>query len=160
MKRGYIVSLCYLFLLSVLLVSCKKDKDDPKPSSQGNSSSYQQRILGKWKITSFTLVSDSASIDYYQQMEDCEKDNILEFRRDSVLIFDEGPTKCNVDDPQQTDGTYVLSADNKKLTMTNNMGYDSFTWEIVELTNVRMKLIMKSDDQTTTLELVLQKVQG
>ena len=50
-------------------------------------------------------------------MDNCTKDDLVTFNANGTITDDEGPTKCDPDDPQTTtDGTWTLT-DNTKLTI-------------------------------------------
>ncbi len=140
MKKLNFLSTLLLALIMAGAVSCKKKKSDPSP---------QERILGKWKITAFTAVSSANPgiiVDYYAIMDNCAKDNFYEYRSGGVLIEDEGPTKCSSSDPQQTTGSYTLSADGKTLTWTQ--ASESITFEVLELSNTTKKLKSTENDDS------------
>lgn len=152
MKKLNYLSVLLLALLMAGAVSCKKKKSDPSP---------QERILGKWKITAFTMVSSTSPgtiFDYYALMDNCLKDNFYEYRNGGVLIQDEGPTKCSSSDPQQTTGSYTLSADGRTLTWVQ--GSDSTTLEVLELSNTTKKLKYTENDggNEFTFEITFKKI--
>lgn len=139
MKRKNIIPVLFITLLSVFVVSCKKDKD-PEP---------RQAILGKWRITGLIMqVKENNQIimtyNLYADLEDCEKDNIYEFRENNVLLVDEGATKCDPDDPQTYTQEYSLSNDGKKLT------FFDIEWDIITLNQSSLKLRTEMVDESNT----------
>lgn len=124
--------------MSMLTVSCKKDSPAPAPTKT-------QLLTGKnWKVTALTV--DPARpytafgpdvTDWYSQMESCQQDNLYKFNTDGTAIKDEGPTKCDVDDPQTISGTWVFNTDQTIVTETFNSVSISYT--IVELTSTKLK---------------------
>jgi hypothetical protein len=98
--------------LCLIIASCKKKESDPSRSDMLSN--------GKWKMTAGTATYSFGGAtntdDIYAGFADCEKDNLLIFRSDKVLIQDEGATKCNSTDSQQTvSGNWALMENDSKL---------------------------------------------
>lgn len=72
--------------------------------------------------------------DFYAQMDACDKDNITIFQDNGTVIFDEGATKCDPNDPQTTTGTWALSADETTITL------DGESWNIESITKSSMRI--------------------
>lgn len=72
----YISTLLLTFLLA--LIACKKQRNEPSP---------QDRLLGKWKLTGALLKAGNFTRNIYEELKNCEKDNIFEFRINGVLII-------------------------------------------------------------------------
>lgn len=126
----------FLFGIALLLsVSCKKD-------DAANKSKADLLINGKWKIVSSKATlsgSSSVEFDLLLFLSTCEKDGYFIFEPDGVLVSDEGITKCDAADPQQTIGTWELTQNETHLKV---IGTDlDFEGEIVELT--ASKLVIK-----------------
>lgn len=126
-----------LFSLTALLIfgSCSKDNNDDNPPEKTTT---ELLTAGFWKITSMTIdpgvIFESTFItDVYAQMEDCERDDLMRFDSDGKITDDEGPTKCDPNDPQTTnDGTWVLSADGESVSISYP-GDDTITFLISTL---------------------------
>ncbi len=125
----------FLLGLALLLGACKNDNDD----SNGKADSL---INGKWKIVSSKATlsgSSTVEFDLLLFLSTCEKDGYFIFEPDGVLVSDEGITKCDAADPQQTIGTWELTQNETHIKVT---GTDlDFEGEIVELT--ASKLVIK-----------------
>lgn len=128
------------FLLGLALLlgaSCKKDDDTAKAKAD-------LLINGKWKIvaskaTISLATGGTADFDLIAFLSTCEKDGHFVFQSAGVLISDEGTTKCDPADPQQTTGTWELTQNETHLKVS---GDDiDFEGEIVELT--ASKLVIK-----------------
>lgn len=99
-------------------------------------------------------------------MEDCDKDDLIIFNTDGTVTDDAGATKCDPDEPQQTDGgTWVLSADGKTITSVSPIGTeDNISGQISTLddNNFIMTLEITDDlglglgteDYTLTIHMV------
>ncbi|MDZ4709174.1 MAG: hypothetical protein SH818_12315, partial [Saprospiraceae bacterium] len=96
-----------------LLMSCSKDE----------KTTIEILNAHPWKISSAVIspgitnpANGSVTTDLLALAGSCLADNVYSFTIDSKYIADEGPTKCNPSDPQQTSGTLSLSTDNKSFT--------------------------------------------
>lgn len=125
-----------------ILAACKKD-DDP---------SKKDLLCAKnWKITSAVMTTGLLSIDAYQAMEACEKDDITKFNTDGVVLYD-SKTKCNINDPATETGTWVFNSDQTIITFDG-----SESWEIVELTSstLKVKYQFEQDGVLFTMNMTL-----
>lgn len=152
MKKTNLLSALFLALLLIGSFSaCKKKNTEPSP---------QQKILGKWRITAWTIkASNNPTIfDLYAIMDACDKDNYFEYRTGGVVAVNEGATKCSPSDPQETTASYTLSADGKTLTWT--MDGTNTTFDVLELTNSSKKLRTTETDSgiTYTTEITFTKI--
>lgn len=103
--------------LVLVFASCKKDDD--------NSMTPEEYLTaGNWKVTGMTInppitvLGIEYSDIYTLFVQDCDKDDLIKFNSDGTLTEDEGPTKCDPDDPQTTtDGTWTLSENGVTLTI-------------------------------------------
>lgn len=139
----------YLLLLavaaSVSLASCGNDDDEVAPTKT-------DMLTGKkWKQVAETETrSDTTgTIDTFAPVVSCDKDDLLVFKTDSKLIFDEGATKCDPNDPQEFEaGTWALTNNESKLTLTI-LGFP-VEGDIVELTTTKLVTRTTDVDQGVT----------
>ena len=117
-------SLWVLLGLSLSFASCKKDDDPTK----------KEMLVGKnWMLTAATidpsipLITGGTTNNLYNQLPPCTRDDIFRLSDDGKSTTDEGATKCAVSDPQTVTGTWVLSADEKTLTITEGTQIVSYT---------------------------------
>lgn len=105
-------------ILSVVMVfsSCKKDEDDAK--------SKKDILVAKtWQITAITInpgmdLGDGTIItDLFAFMDDCAKDDFMTFKTDGSYTTDEGASKCDEADPQTSQGTWAINADETQMTI-------------------------------------------
>ncbi|RNI23637.1 lipocalin-like domain-containing protein [Rufibacter latericius] len=94
--------LLLLFCSTLFFSACSSD-DDGTPS--------QDEMLQnkRWQITALDASTPIGNLDLYEDFEDCQKDNFVEFKANGVLVVDEGATKCDSSNPQQTPGTWSLN---------------------------------------------------
>ncbi|MCB0519213.1 MAG: lipocalin family protein [Lewinellaceae bacterium] len=136
MKKNYFLYLAAIAVVS--FASCSKDDAsvaDLLKSDKG------------WVLKS--LVSDPAInilgvqvTDVFAQYDNCFKDDITFFKDDNKVVFDEGATKCDPSDPQTTSGTWLLSSDEKVLTV------DDDSQDILEISNSTLKVKFLYNDGT------------
>jgi hypothetical protein len=132
-----------LLSLTLLFPSCSKDDDvEQSPKTE---------LLTKsaWKMNAYTVepgfptfdnegnITGSTN-DIFAMLEDCEKDDTHKFNTDKSLITDEGMMKCDSSDPQKTNGTWSLNADETSLTITEEGEPQLVT--ILELTHSVLKV--------------------
>lgn len=126
------IKLVALFLM-IFLAACSK-KDD---TIANNSKTPMELITnGKWYISAYT---SSVPIDWngngvlitnlFETLEACEKDDYLVFKSNLELIFNEGATKCNVNNSQEYMVTWKFQNNEKEIEIDGGEPYT-----IVELT--------------------------
>ncbi|KAA3440530.1 lipocalin-like domain-containing protein [Rufibacter hautae] len=94
--------LLLLFCGALFFSACSSDDDD--------TPSEDEMLQNKrWQITALQASTPFGNLDLYEDFEDCQRDNFVEFKANGVLEVNEGATKCNNSDPQQTQGTWSLS---------------------------------------------------
>ncbi|MDH7462279.1 lipocalin family protein [Chitinophagaceae bacterium 26-R-25] len=130
-----------LVILAVaVIVGCKKD-------DKNNGSSKTQLITsGNWKVTS----------DYYDPAVDwdgdghtenevfslysaCDKDDILVFKTDGSLTFDEGASKCDPSDPQVIETTSWKFSNNETVLLVGPSGSETSV-QLLELSSTTLKI--------------------
>lgn len=136
-----ISSLFIATLMAFTISSCSSDDDDnatPTNNNSGNNSPTKTEILtGRtWKIVGATL--DGQNI--FDIFDDCDKDNIYQWKTNGDYVVDEGVTKCDPTDPQiETQDKWKFTDNETKLE------FDGEVSEIKELTIT--KLVIEGDFQ-------------
>jgi hypothetical protein len=149
------INLLLIVSLFLATLSCKKD-DAP---------SKKDLLCGKnWILVSET-VSPAINFngilitDLYAQLDDCTKDDISKFNTNGTYTFEEGATKCDVNDPQVWDsGTWVFNSDQTILVLTSPEN-GTINAEIIELTSSKVVTSQEStiDDIKYTITDTYQK---
>lgn len=129
MKNNYLLFPASAFLL-LLFLGCNKSENDQDTSAQS-------LLLGKWKITGYTQVSNGTSSDYYVTMPPCAKDNVITYSSNNNVSLDEGATKCNQSDPQLVSETYTING-SQITTYTGDEGDDLDQGTIISLTSTTL----------------------
>lgn len=139
MKR---VLLLATLAVTCVFSACKKDED--KPKSKGDL------LMAKsWRMTAQTeAVGAAAATDTFSGDEDCSKDDLLKFMQNGVALLDEGPTKCDPNDPQSFPANWALSDNDSKLTLTIFIG--AVTYDVEQLTSDKMILVERDTDNGVT----------
>ncbi len=119
-----------LFALILLIIfSCKKDPV---------KTTTDYLTTGSWKLIAATSdpglpISGTVITNLFAQLTPCITDDLAFFKVGGIVTFDQGPTKCDPSNPQSKNGTWILSADEKKITID---GEDS---NIIQLDNSTFK---------------------
>ena len=126
-----------LFLMAVLvgLLSCKKDDK--------TSLTKTEMLTGKYWITTSMTVSPAVMVagtpitDIWAQADACSKDDLQKFDTPNLFTADEGATKCDVNAPQTTTGTWSFNSDQTVISVTQ--GTDTYSYNIINLSESEFK---------------------
>jgi hypothetical protein len=145
MKKNIIYTLVALAAL-ITLDSCKKKEDG---------------IVGTWKVTGATFspsvtISGTTYTDAYLFLFDevCEQDDLFIFKDGNQVTFDEGATKCDDDDAQQTFATYSLNG-NTLLLIEGDDDDDTTTFTNVSVDEDNLKGTLSSDISGTQANIII-----
>jgi hypothetical protein len=123
----------------ILAVGCKDDEGETPTTKEKTKTDLATE--GEWRINGGTIVP-SITIDImgnvitvddfwdllaYQgggTVQDCDKDNLMFLHTDSTVLLDEGPTKCDMNDPQSEDGGLWYFVENE-----TKMKFSSFPFD-------------------------------
>ena len=153
MKNTKITTLCLGLAImgsTLAFTSCKKDKKDPEPEEPTPVVlTNTQKISNKnFKLTAATIdpgvpTGGTTITDWYAQMDDCEKDDLINFSENGTYKDDEGATKCATSDPQTTTGTWVWNTNETIITVTTGTDVTSFDVLVNDGTTLKVKLTEK-----------------
>ena len=153
MKKILSATLALCFSI-IILSACKKDKDQAQPQD------VEALLLNKsWKLTAFTVdpaidFGNGATNDVLSYWDDCEKDDLFIFKPNGVFIIDEGATKCDPGDPQQSTGTWSYNKTSKLLTYcigTPGFCY-GYSGTITEINDTQFKATSSESINNTTYD--------
>ncbi len=135
MKKQFPLFSALIIASIFLLSSCQED--DNLPVIKTKTQLLTQKI---WKFSSATW----GGTDMTASIPACQKDNITSFIAGGTGSGDEGPTKCNVADPQTVSFTWSFQSGETMLTTSNPLipgaTPGSSTSTIVSLTETELKL--------------------
>lgn len=122
--------------------SCKKDED----SSNSPAKSKTELITsGSWRVSSLVL----GGTDIWPSQDACDKDDLSIFKADGTYIDDEGPTKCDSSDPQQSTSTWKFMNNETMLEIDGDVG------TIKELS--ASKMVLETSDAGLTITITYVK---
>jgi hypothetical protein len=123
MQKMLIIPFFAAILLLGICWGCKKSSSSSSsPSNDVNVSLITQ---ASWKYdTSGIDLDEDGKIDNNDipdtVLKSCEKDDVFTFDKDSSGLIDEGPTKCNVANPQTDPLSWEFTSSDKVLNVTSN----------------------------------------
>lgn len=143
MKQTFLILGVFMAALS----SCKKDPTVTELLTDDD-----------WRMTTLTInpaiiVDNVAITDYYSQLYDYDKDNILRFRVDGTFISDEGALKENPNDPQTRQGNWLLSSSENMITVW--VDDDTLTYDLLTIDENLLKLSYSQRDTATQINYTL-----
>ena len=142
-----------VLIFLVLLNSCKKEEE-----------SNTDKLCGKYWVVTEAIIDPSLPItdefgniigytsNIFAQMEPCDKDNVEKYNSDGTLVWDTR-VKCDVNEVQSGTGTWIFNSDETKITET--YGNESITYDIIELSNSKLKVNYEMDLLGVTYNLTI-----
>lgn len=130
MKKFLLITgILFLSFTIILINGCKKDNTG---SNSTNTNNRMTLLTGaNWKLTAFTVnPAISGMTDIYATMQTCKQDNYYKFLVNGTYTLDEGPTLCNLGDPQIYDQGYWQFNTAKTIITFDN----GDVWNIQQLT--------------------------
>lgn len=150
-------TLCILFSFS-FMISCH-DKDEKVTPDVDETSYFTDK---KWITVN---IESSPEFDFDDDgkldkdvtkfiFEPCSLDDIMIFKSDKKLAFDEGATKCDPTDPQQvTDGTWSYDKTTKVLTHAYDSG-EKISFKVEQNDGENLKLVYAETRNKIELKMI------
>ena len=99
-----------------------------------------------WIATSITVdppyptgIPGQTVTDWYAQLDQCDKDDIVCFKGDGTYTSEEGATKCDDSDPQVIEsGTWTFNQGETVINISESGG-DSYEYEVIDLDKNTLK---------------------
>lgn len=109
---------------------------------------------GGWNIRTLTInpsitINGVVITDYYNQLYDYDKDNILTFNSNGTYTSDEGALKEHPNDLQTKQGNWLLSESEDKLTVF--IAEDTAIYTLVSVSEDALTLIYSERDTATQI---------
>lgn len=139
-----------ILVATALLLGFSACTEDPTTTELLTDGRWQMRTL---TINPGVIVSGVVITDYYSQLYEYDKDNIIEFKADGTFISDEGPTKEFPSDPQTKQGNWLLSANEEMMTVW--MEEDTLVYGIVNIAEAAMTMTYSQRDTSTNINYSL-----
>lgn len=124
------------------------------PSCKEDPSTNELLTDGGWNIKTLTInpsitINGVVITDYYNQLYDYDKDNILTFYSDGTYTSDEGALKENPSDPQTKQGNWLLSNSEDMITVFLNE--DTAVYTLASVSENSLTLIYSERDTATQI---------
>jgi hypothetical protein len=156
MKKTTLLGIA-LIATFAFFTSCSKDSTTKTTIT---AESNTQKLVGKnWYMSAAIMnpgIPDGTGgtiTDFYALMDDCEKDNFMNFNANGTYISDEGVMICDSTSAQTTPGTWKFTNNE-----TNLLLDDSTSLGILQLdaTIIKLKMTEKinTTDQTITYTFI------
>ncbi len=139
-----------LLLVSAFALSLSSCKEDP--------TTVELLTANDWRMTSLTIdppvmVEQVLITNFYSQIYEYDKDNILRFLENGTFVTDEGATKEFPSDPQTRQGDWQLSVSEDELTVS--MNGDTVVYGLIDLDEEAMTLNYSERDTATDINYTL-----
>ncbi|MCB9046069.1 MAG: lipocalin family protein [Chitinophagales bacterium] len=113
-----------------LFAACTKSETDKEPDPASSSTSTDNLsavgkllVAGKWQLTASTATAQyngkDTTADLYADMDDCEKDDFIQFAADGTVTRDENTNKCT-GHPQSATMTWKLMDNDTRIAIYDN----------------------------------------
>lgn len=128
-------------ICGILFMACNKSDDEGNNNNVTNlSEKHKMLVNAKWRLSAYTafatLNGQDTTADLFNEKEDCEKDDIINFGADGIVVKDENRNICP-NTSQLSEFTYKLLDNDTKVAI-----YDSNPDTLdLEVTSSQLKLI-------------------
>jgi len=115
--------------------SCKKSKDD-------NLAVTSENMVGSYRLADIKMKSSltgNAEASMMDQMEACDKDDLIKIQASNVLVIVDEGTKC------ENDATTTWKLEGQKLTL-NGGGFISGVFDVVSFTKSQLIVSTTEND--------------
>lgn len=111
-----------------LFVACSKSEPDSDTSPASNntdnlSATGKLLVAGKWQLIASTANTQyqgkDTTADLFAEMEDCEKDDFIQFVADGTVVRDENTNRC-AGNPQSATMTWKLMDNDTNIAIYDN----------------------------------------
>ncbi|HEV8283464.1 MAG TPA: lipocalin family protein [Chitinophagaceae bacterium] len=137
----------FSLLVSFFFFACDKSSDNPPPKTK-----TELLAQSSWKFDNAKV----GGIDVSSALQACQKDNILVFAATLTGTVDEGPLKCNTNDPQTTSFTWNFASNETVLHVSTVLFTGgSSDFNIVSLTDTQLILSQNINVSGTTQNAVV-----
>lgn len=161
------LKICLLLILTMgmFATSCKKDNDTDPTATELLTRD------GGWRLDAITTnteeigdafvalfiqlfppeeqtpeneaeIRENFDLDLLEDLEDCERDNVLFFNADGTATETSGELKCFTGETDESDaGSWVLSSDEKTVFITDDG--DSFVYEVASISSSKLEFAIR-----------------
>lgn len=153
-KNFYIFALLMAATTTLLFDGCKKKDDDPTKT--------ELLTNGTWRQTAFTSdpaisINGVLVTNVFNQFPACQKDDLTKFLTTGIVNFDEGLSKCNVNDPQTTTGTWAFNSTQTVVSITENGTVSSYNIESLGESTLKANYVFNDGANNYTFSITWTK---
>lgn len=144
MKTIKLISSLFILIITVLFSSCKKDETKPVETT-----SKAPTLTAKdWLLIASKGETMGVTIDLYDKMDACLKDNLTKYNADHTITLKSGAVKCFPSEPDSyLAGIWTLMENESKLRIIN---IDTFMWTLTTLNVTTLKVTYADNSGSTT----------
>jgi hypothetical protein len=128
----------------IILASCSKKDTSAEP----DNTLTIEKLSGTYSLKALTWKSGNVSVDIYDQLDDCQKDNLIQLNTDKTANLIDAGIVCSP--PEDESGTWDLKGDSIFISSTGAAKIQSFDGKILILTGEPPN--QPTVQATTTLE--------
>lgn len=137
-------NLFILLLLILELPACKK-QDTASPLDTNTN----LLTAGNWRLTASVYQSITGTTEEYSTLPACRKDDYRHFNKDGSGEINEGPTTCNISDPQSRNMSWKFLNNS-----ANKIEIDFYQWVIEQLDNNTFKIHTLTTDPYASVRTI------
>jgi len=128
-------TLLFAAIISVTLFACSK-------SSSSSASAQAMLTTNRWQMSdaTVTIPGTSITVDVYDSIPACIKDNFYTFATDGTATIDEGATKCDDTSPQTVSGNWKLLNNNTQLQTIDPLSQQEATLTVASISSSTLRL--------------------
>lgn len=121
---------------SIIIAACSKDDNNTPQSAEAILTT------NRWQLTAATVTipGSSLSVNVYDSVPACNRDNFYIFASGGTVTIDEGASKCDPSDAQTTTGSWQLLNNNTQIKTVDPITGQSTTANVVTLTSSKLVL--------------------
>lgn len=140
-------ALLFIFAIAFLstLESCKKEAE----SDSGGISVSKSSLLtaSAWVPKAAIMKTPNGDVDLFLLMDECDKDNQIQFKSDKSVVENAGAVKCDPNELQTEDGgTWVFANNETEVVVTDDN--ETTTFKIISLSSSELVMEFTQFDST------------
>lgn len=147
----------------VLFAACKKNDNNSESNNSNSSNTLSATakllVAGKWQVSgstaSFTYMGKDSTEDIFDEMKDCEKDDIVTYTGDGKSVKDESANVCP-GKSQTSNATWALLNNDTRLAIVDS-NPDTFDLDISS-TQMKLKYTENSSGTAVTYALIFKNI--
>ena len=112
-----------------------------KPKEKEVVKTRTDSLIANWLITGYEIESGTmGKTDGFDDLDNCDKDDILKIARDNKIIWNFGKETCDSTDLTDDYGTWKLTTNDTRVYIEDNTTKETFDYKIITLTGTSLVL--------------------